>query len=184
MQWQWLPEQILYTGRELHSHWIAETAGLDGDAIIGFVGPCNVPVEHLVDLEDARRGVGISAAQMLHFVAEHFDTDLATAVLRQRLLVCLTAEILSAASVSQLHRDGDDLFVGERKLSVSIATTSPVSALIHLGLNIDPAGAPVPAVGLTELGVPAPALAQQVMAAYAGELRSCQAACAKVREVP
>ncbi len=183
MEWRWLPEEIVYSGRELRSHWIAETAGLEGDALIAFVGPCNVAVEHLVDLEDARRGVGISAAQMLHFIAEHFDTDLATAVLRQRLLVCLAAEMLSAASVCQLRRDGDDLFVGERKLSVSIATTSPVSALIHLGLNIDPAGAPVPAVGLAELGISAPVLAQQVMTAYAAELQSCQAACAKVREV-
>ena len=38
---------------------------------------------------------------------------------------------------------GDDLYVGDRKLSISIAAPSPTSALIHFALNIDPTGAPV-----------------------------------------
>ncbi len=184
MQWRWLDQEIIYTGRELRSHWLGETAGLHGDAIVGFAGPADVPVEHLVDLEDVRRGVGITATQMLHFIVEHFDTDLAQGVLRQRLLVCLSAEILNDSQPTRVRRAGDDLFIGQRKLSVSIATASPVSTLIHLGLNINPGGAPVPAVGLAELGVAPPQLAEQVMKAYIAELHSCDAARSKVREVP
>jgi len=184
MQWRWLSQEIPYAGRELRSGWIADTAAIEGDALVAFVGPCEVPLENMVDMEDVRRGVPIKAARMLHFLVEHFDTDLARTVLRQRLLVCLTAEILNQTSAQQVCRDGDDLFVGERKLSVSIATGSPTSTLIHLGLNIDPSGAPVPAIGLDELGVPAVEVANQIMAAYVEEMQSCETARNKVRRVP
>ena len=184
MQWRWLSQEIPYTGCELRSGWIADTAGIEGDALVAFVGPCEVPLEHMVDMEDVRRGVPIKAARMMHFLAEHFDTDLARTVLRQRLLVCLTAEILNQVISELVRRDGDDLFIGERKLSVSIATASPVSTLIHLGLNIDPSGAPVPAIGLDELGVPVAEVAEQIMAAYVEEMQSCRTARNKVRRVP
>ena len=184
MQWCWLSQEIPYTGRELRSGWIADIAGLEGDAIVAFVGPCEVPLEHMVDMEDVRRGVPIAAAQMLHFLAEHFDTDLARTVLRQRLLVCLAAEILNQTTMRQIRRDGDDLFVEDRKLSVSVATGSPTSTLIHLGVNIDPSSAPVPAVGLDELSISAPEIAKQIMAAYIEEMQSCQTAHNKVRRVP
>jgi len=184
MQWHWLAQEIPYTGCELRSCWIADTAGIEGDAIVAFIGPCQVSLEHMVDMEDVRQGVPIKAARMLHFLAEHLDTDLARTVLRQRLLVCRAAEILNQTSMRQIRRDGDDLFVEDRKLSVSIATASPASTLIHLGLNIDPSGAPVPAIGLDELGVPAPDVAKQIMAAYVEEMQSVEAAQRKVRGVP
>lgn len=184
MQWRWLPKQIEYTGRELRSHWLNEVANIQGDAIVAFAGPCQVPVEHLVDQKDVRRGVGISAAQMLHFISEQFETDLVKATLRQRLLVCLATEIINSRQQVEVQRQGDDLFVGERKLSVSIATVSPVSTLIHLGLNIDPTGAPVPAIGLAELGLSPPDIAEQIMTAYVAELQSCYAARCQVRGVP
>lgn len=179
---------VPYSGRELRSHWIRETFGLAGDAIAAFLGPCEVTPQDMVDLDDARAGDGIRAALMLHFIAEHFDTNLERAVLRQRLLVALACEaVRKAASSAQrdaLTRRGDDLFVGERKLSVSIATASPVSTLIHLGINVDPAGAPVPAVGLAELGADATALARDIMRAYAEELAGVRAARCKVRSAP
>jgi len=184
MQWRWLSQEIPYTGCELRSGWIADTAGIEGEALVAFVGPCEVPLEHMVDMEDVRRGVPIKAARMLHFLAEHFDTDLARTVLRQRLLVCRAAEILNQATMCPISRDGDDLFVEDRKLSVSVATGSPTSTLIHLGLNVDPGGAPVPAIGLDELSISAPEIAKQIMAAYVEEMQSCQAARNKVRCVP
>ena len=45
-------------------------------------------------------------------------------------------------------RNGDDLMIEGRKLSVSIATKSITSVLIHTGLNILSEGAPVAACGL------------------------------------
>lgn len=81
-------------------------------------------------------------------------------------------------------RRGDDLYDGGHKLSVSIATLSPRSALIHFGLDIDPAGAPVPARGLADYGVDPKELARAVLDAYERETASVRAATAKVRHVP
>jgi hypothetical protein len=175
-------EQVAYTGQELRSHWLFHRFGLRGDAAAAFLGPCEVALEHMVDQADVAAGDSIRAALMLHFIIEHFDTDLTRAVLRQRLLVCLARELL--AGVNDVRRSGDDLFVNERKLSVSIATASPVSTLIHFALNVDPTGAPVPAVGLAELGVVPLPFAELLLARYAEECEGIAAARCKVRGVP
>ena len=108
-----------------------------------------------------------------------------------------------------LLRDGDDLFFGscpelgscvsdvshvsevpraiggseKRKLSVSIVTASPVSQLLHTGINIDPEGAPVPAIGLQELGIDPYEWVPEVLESFATEWESMVWACAKVRPV-
>ena len=72
-----------------------------------------------------------------------------------------------------------------KKLSVSIATKSTTSILIHTGLNIDSEGAPVKASGLTsELGITdIKEFAIEVMEAYAEELKDIELASTKVRGV-
>jgi hypothetical protein len=171
-----------YDGSQLRSGWIAETFGLSGEAIVAFTGPCDVAPEHMLDLEDLQAGESIRAALMLHFIIEHPGIDLALAVARQRLLAALVREILTDEfDVTGLTRSGDDLYLGERKLSISIAALSSTSGLIHFALNIDPTGAPVPAIGLRELGVDEEALARRVMEAYAQEIASSAHAAGKVR---
>ncbi|MCD6360381.1 MAG: DUF366 family protein [Armatimonadetes bacterium] len=177
-------EELAYTGAELRSHWIMERFGLRGDAMVAFRGPCDVALSEMVDLEDVAAGASIRSAEMLHFIAEHFESDLERMVLRQRLFMCMVREALSAREgVPDLRRDGDDLYAGGRKLSVSIATASPVSTLMHVGLNVDPTGAPVAAVGLAEWGVDPDELARELLDAYAAELAGVAAARCKVRGV-
>ncbi len=178
-----LEQTLAYDGSQLRSHWIYETAGVDGDAIAWFLGPSEVPTDGLVDLRDRREGDHIRAEEMLHFIAEHFDPDLERAVLRQRLLVAIAAEVVSAEAGAKVDRQGDDLYVRTRKLSVSVATVSPVSGLVHLGINIDPTGAPVPAIGLRELVVPPALVGEKVASRYAEEMRSVGQARVKVRWV-
>ncbi|HEX5132587.1 MAG TPA: DUF366 family protein [Candidatus Krumholzibacteria bacterium] len=173
--------EVAYTGLELRSGWVAEQTGLDGDAAAGFVGPCHVPTEHLVDLDDARAGTFIRAASMAHAIVEHPGCALGTAVLRQRLLVCILAELIAPAG--PVRRDGDDLYYSGRKLTVSIAAPGPRSSLIHLGINVDPDGAPVPAVGLRELGLDAGTVLEELLRRYARELASMAHAAIKVRTV-
>jgi len=173
-----------YDGQQLKSHWAYRTFGLEGDSIVAFIGECEVAGEALVDLEDARAGEKILARSMLHFIVEHFDPELERAILRQRLLVALVAEALRERGAGEFIRRGDDLYHGDRKLTVSVATISPVSALIHLGINVDPEGATVPAVGLRELGVDATSFAKEVMRNYQTEMASVQRARTKVRPVP
>lgn len=175
-----LDGMVPYTGLELRSGWVAAKTGLSGDAAAGFVGPCDVPTAHLVDLDDARAGAFIRAAAMAHVIVEHPACPLAQAVLRQRLLVCILAEVLGVARV---RRDGDDLYVAGRKLTVSIAAPAPAASLIHLGVNVDPAGAPVPAVGLDELRVDPVSLLGGLLERYGRELASIAHAETKVRTV-
>jgi len=177
-----LPGEIAYTGKELRSGWVAETAGLSGDAAAVFFGACHVATEDLVDLEDARAGATIVSARMAHVIIEHPGCDLEVGVLRQRLLVCLLCEALASMGQS-VRRDGDDVFQDGRKLTVSIAAPSASSCLIHLGVNIDPRGAPVPAIGLEAMGLDPVVLMREVMAAYQREIVSAAHAATKVRQV-
>lgn len=172
---------VPYTGLELRGGWVAARTGHGGDAAAGFIGPCHVPTEHLVDLDDARARTFIRAASMAHVIVEHPGCPLALAVLRQRLLVCILGDVLG---VVRARRDGDDLYVAGRKLTVSIAAPSRDASLIHLGINVDPAGSPVPAVGLEELRVDPASLLADLLGRYARELGSIAHAETKVRTVP
>jgi hypothetical protein len=87
------------------------------------------------------------------------------------------------ATGAGIERKGDDLFAKGRKLTVAISTVSPVSSLMHLGVNIDPEGAPVEAVGLEELGIDHFALARDVLERYGAECSSVEIALRKVRGV-
>jgi hypothetical protein len=178
------PDELAYTGHQLRSHWIYETFGVQGDAIAAFRGPCRVELSEMVDRADVLAGEDIRAAEMLHLIAEHFDRDLTRAVLRQRLLICMIAERLRLApEMPAPRRDGDDLYVDERKLTVSIATVSPVSTLIHVGINVDAEGAPVAACGLGEWAIEVDRLAEDLLTAYANEAEDIYLATCKVRGV-
>jgi uncharacterized protein len=175
-------DDIFYDGSQLRSGFVHETFGVEGDAIVAFRGGCDVSAEHMLDLEDLEAGQSIRARLMLHFIVEHYGVDLPLAVARQRLLAALVGELLTHAhGVAELSRSGDDLYVRDRKLSISVAVKSPVSGLIHFAVNLDPSGAPVPAIGLPELGVEELAFAQQVQDAYSAEIASCDRAADKVR---
>ena len=177
-----LEGETVYTGAELRSGWVALRTGLPGDAAAGFVGRCHVPTENLVDLDDARAGAFIRAASMAHVIAEH-ACSLDVAVLRQRLLVAMLGELLSGRG-KRMRRDGDDLYYDGRKLTVSIAAPAPASCLIHLGINVDPDGAPVPAVGLSEMGIDAREALTELLTRYGAELAAVAHAATKVRTVP
>jgi len=181
-------EPRAYDGLQLRSGFAVDTFGVEGDSLVVFMGPCHVEGEALVDLADRAAGEKIIAGLMLHFIAEHPGVTLEVMTLRQRLLVeCArtAAEEISPESV-RLVRRGDDIFGGEgldAKLSVSVATTSPASGLIHLGVNIDDTGAPVKTTSLNELGIEPTAFARDVARRYNEELEMVRAACGKVRPV-
>jgi len=177
-------EQIKYTGEQLRSLWAYMNFNLKGDCIVAFVGGCDVDLTEMVDMADVKEEAKIFSRSMLHFIVEHFDTDLEKAILRQRLLVeiarCAINEMLGRDA---LRREGDDLFDGDRKLSVSIATASPVSTLIHFGLNISSRDTPVPTVGLEDYKIAPRKLADVIMERYAREMDEIDEARAKVRGV-
>jgi hypothetical protein len=179
----WLEPAQGYDGTQLRSHFIYECTGVLGSACLGFIGPCEVSLDHLVDLEDVRRKAPIYSPRMLHFIVEDFHLDLAAGVLLQRLMVCLLAEELGSRGVKDLERRGDDLYWREKKLNVSIATRSAVSTLIHLGINVETEGAPVPAVGLAQWDIAPEGLAKAFLQNLEKEYGQVWAATYKVRPV-
>lgn len=184
-------EPRTYSGTELAPHFLLKTYDLRGNAVAAFIGPCDVKTEHLVDLEDQLAQDFIRAGEMVHFIAEIFEGSLREAVLIQRLWISeLERMVRERISVDwTLWREGDDLMLEHtregqaRKLTVSIATASPVSRLIHIGVNVDPKGAPVPAIGLRELGIEAKEWVPLALARMAEIDEDVRFACAKVRPV-
>lgn len=181
---KFLSKEIPYFGRELTPHWIASQIGEFGSAIVAFRGACSVTTSEMVDIEDRSQNFHIEAKEMLHFIGEWFEGDLLLAVARQRLLIAGFAEILRARlapeMASKVWRKGNDLYVGEQKLSVSIVTATPVSTLFHFGVNVDASGAPVAAIGLKDLGLDATELGQEVLKLWSEEWRGMEKARCKV----
>jgi hypothetical protein len=179
---------ITYDGRQLAPHWIYRTFDLLGDAVVAFTGPCQVDLSEMVDIADVKAHAPIYSPLMLHCIAEFFTTDLELAVYRQRLLIITAKELLEETTNHKLQRKGDDLYVTDEngtrgKLSVSIATASITSTLIHTGFNIETEGTPVPTVGLAEMGVEVPSFAAALVQRYADEVQDIHLARCKVRAV-
>jgi uncharacterized protein len=181
-------QSITYDGRQLSPHWLYRQFDLLGDAIAAFVGPCRVELNEMVDLEDVKAAAPIYSPLMLHCIAEFFQTDLELAVYRQRLLIITAKELLEEITGRQVQRKGDDLYLARAdgepgKLSVSIATASPTSTLIHTGFNIETEGTPVLTIGLAELGIDVNTFATELLHRYAAEVADIWLARCKVRAV-
>jgi len=173
-----------YLGPELRPHFILSHFRIEGSALVAFRGPCEVVTEHLVDWEDRLQNDSIRAREMIHFIGEFFGITLKEGIWIQRLLVSEAASFLLQRGISVV-REGDDLFVNRKKLSVSIVTASPVSVLLHLGINVDPEGAPVAATGLGTLldGAGIEDFVEKMLQRFQSEFESVNRAAVKVRPV-
>ena len=179
-----IDKDIRYIGSQLAPHWIYKNFNLQGDSIVAFIGECEVKLAEMVDIEDVINNEPIYSKMMLSFISEQFNIGLVEGVLRQRLLISIIKELLEEKGIFVV-RNGDDLMINDRKLSVSIATKSITSVLIHTGLNIESEGAPVLASGLkSELGITnIKEFALEVMKRYVEELEDIVLASTKVRGV-
>jgi hypothetical protein len=181
---EFLDDNLKYEGWQLCPHWIYKNFKIQGDAIVAFVGECEVKLTEMVDIEDVINNEPIYSKSMLSFISEQFNIGLVEGVFRQRLLICTIKEALEKRGF-KITRNGDDLFFDDKKLTVSIATKSATSVLIHTGINIISDGAPIKASGLTsELGLKdIEGFAQEVMRNYADEINDIILASTKVRGV-
>lgn len=180
-----LAEPLAYTGEQLRSHWAYRSFDCIGDSAVAFIGPCDVAAEHMRDVEDLRAGSKIYSEKMLHFIIEHFNLGLNEMIWRQRAFISLIAEELGRRLPSvTIRRAGSDLYDGEKKLTVSIASVSPVSALIHAGINVSSRNTPVPTRGLEDYGIPPEEFARAILESYEKDCLSAWRARCKVRGCP
>lgn len=184
MKTKLIEQEIKYEGFQLAPHWIYKNFKIQGDAIVAFIGECEVKLTEMVDIEDVINNEPIYSKSMLSFISEQFNVGLVEGVFRQRLLICIIKEALEQRGI-KLTRNGDDLYWNDKKLTVSIATKSATSVLIHTGINIDSEGAPVRACGLTnDLSITdVENLALEIMKKYSEELDDIVLASTKVRGV-
>ncbi len=186
-------KKITYDGTQLRSLYAYTEHDVQGDSILAFRGPCRVGVESLVDVEDRKNRSEITSEEMAHFIVELFNTDLDRMVVLQRLFLCVVKDVIEELKPELfISRLGDDLYIeveaeeGEdenRKLTVSVATASPVSCLIHMGINVSSENTPVPTLGLDDLDVPVDDFILKVLQGMINEMKGIEQARCKVRGV-
>ena len=146
-----------YDGSQLHHAFAYEQAKALGATICYFRGSADVK-EHLVDLEDSLADDFIKSEEMWHFIIEIPEATITEMVVWQRLFISMCIDSLRNTLTDptggyrfNLTRNGDDIMLGDSKLSVSIATLSRFSGLIHVGINIKVGEeCPVDAKGLVD----------------------------------
>ncbi|MHA2232223.1 MAG: DUF366 family protein [Candidatus Hodarchaeales archaeon] len=157
-----LTTETAYDGSQIRPLWAFEKQKIRGDSIICFLGPMSVKSTNIIDLQDIHREgklaeILISSDESLNFVIEHFDCqppNLLLAYHRLRLLVFIMMEIVRGKFHGKWHREGTDLYLTDKKISVGIATVSNTSMKIHFAINTADTGFPahVNATGLVSLG--------------------------------
>lgn len=188
MKSQFLQTEFPYDGTQLRSLFAYLDHGLQGDSMVSWIGPCSVSFDHMVDGEDFLAGSAIAGGRMVHFIVEKFHTPLIAAVALQRLLASICLEVIGEMLddpqvMADLRREGDDLYFGPGKLSISIATVSPVSALIHFAVNVTNDGTPVRTASLEDLDLDPQEFARKVLKRFTSEVASIEEATVKVRWV-
>jgi hypothetical protein len=160
---------IDYTGDQLKSLFNYTVSKHRGDSIVAFTGQMSVTTDHMVDMEDVIDCDFIWSPLAVNFIIEIFGISIETAVLYQRSFMRITADVLMSmlkerkVDLFSVFLKGDDILLSKipvpgaeseqlRKLSVSIATVSLMSGLIHAGINISTdEKIPVAAIGLEQL---------------------------------
>ncbi len=160
---QFVETPLTYNGQQLQAHWIYKTWGIKGNALVAFIGPADVALESMVDQEDVLKKAPIYSPKMVHFIGEWFIDSLNEGILLQHLFTSELYESLWEAGVTGLSKRGNDIYHQGRKASVSIATRSGVSVLMHTAVNVETEGTPIPTSGLSQMGVEPVAFAKALL---------------------
>lgn len=148
-----IDKKFAYDGSQINPLWAFREFDIRGSSIISWRGPMNIRPDNIKDFADV--GNEIKSDEMFHTMTEFFDcqpANMRIAYLRQRLLILIFNEKLAGKGVVA-HRDGDDIYIDSRKLSVCIASATLSSMKIHFALNIHDRGTPddVDTIGLFDI---------------------------------
>jgi uncharacterized protein len=184
----WSQENINYDGSQLRSRYAEHKFDVTGDSIVSWRGPCDVILENMVDGEDREANAKICGNDMIHFIVEVANFNLLGITAVQRLMAAVAKDIVTMMSpekslTAEMRREGDDLWIGKRKLSISVATMSPVSAMIHFAMDVTNEGTPVPTVSLTDLKINSYEFARTMLERFQKEFLGLYSASEKVSSV-
>ncbi len=186
MKTKWLKQNSKYDGTQLRSLYGYLEHKILGDSAVSWAGACDVSFEHMVDGEDLLDRSAIRGSNMVHFIVEVFDQSLMSGVLLQRLFANIVRDVLielSPLKNLEILRIGDDLYWKNKKLSISIATRSPVSTMVHFAVNVSSKGTPVDTAGLEDLKIQPQKFGEKCLEALKEEYESSLDATRKVRPV-
>lgn len=187
MKHLFLDQSFSYDGSQLKPLFNYLNHGLLGDSILSWVGSCDVKKEFMADGEDLREESLIKSDKMLHFLVEIFNQNLFTGALFQRLMAeTFIKELKNLSSLKDakdLKRLGDDIFLGDKKLNISVAVSSPQSFLIHFAANVTNEGTPVKTLSLEDLDVNPQTLSKNFMISIAKEVEEIKSASFKTKPV-
>jgi hypothetical protein len=187
--YQFVEENMCYDGTQIRPLWALDKLKIKGSSIISWIGPMEIDPLKIIDVEDTE--IEIKSDKMIHFIVEHFDcqpTNIKLCYHRQRILVMILKDLISKWGI-QSTRNGDDLFLDGGKLTVSIASISPTSMKIHLGVNITSQGTPkdVKTKGILEIeGINEKniiELINNVLKSYVDEIKSIEMDISKTRSL-
>lgn len=185
MKTKFIKKYFAYTGEQLHSHFAYENYGVLGNSIVAWIGPCDIPFEHMVDLEDVLSHSPIRGALMIHFIVEVFGQSLFSAVALQRLLASIVKDEIQSRIKSKtpvhLRRDGDDVFWDDKKMSISIASISAVSTQIHFAVNVNNQNTPVKTAALDDFKINVNDFGKHILEKFSAEFDSVEIATQKVK---
>lgn len=178
---KWIDKKIKYDGSQLRPLYNYLEHHLLGDSCVAFIGACDVTFDHMVDGEDLLEKSQIKSDEMLHFLFETFDSQLMTGVFLQRLFASIVQSLIYKKTNQWLSRCGDDLYLNDKKLSISIATRSTNSVLVHFAMNVTNAGTPVKTLSLHDLKIEPLVFAQELSLLISSEYVDIKKATYKVK---
>ncbi len=189
MKTKLVKKNFAYTGDQLKPHFAYESFGLLGNSIVAWQGPCDIPFGNMVDWEDALARSPIRGGRMLHFIVEVFNQSLFSAVSLQRLLAAIVKDEIENRALknrtlknpSHLLRSGDDVYWGDKKISISIASISPVSTQIHFAVNVNNNNTPVKTAALDDFKIDVDDFAKSILKSFSNEFQSIEMATQKVK---
>lgn len=151
--YKYINEKFAYDGSQINPSWAFRKYGIKGSSIIAWRGPVNITPDNLKDFADV--GLEIKSNEMMNVICEFFDVqpaDIRMAYMRQRFLVLMFCEELTHFGI-EYSRKGDDIYVNNAKLTISIASVSISSMKIHFAFNIEDKGTPdvLETIGIFEL---------------------------------
>ena len=179
-----LPNPIKYDGSQIAPLW-AYSMGIKGDSIVVFHGPMDVTPDNMKDLEDRKAKKTIRGDDLIHIIVERFDSpaSMRLAYYMQRLLIVCIKDALEKHGI-KTTRNGDDLFIDGRKLTVSIASAGVSSEKIHCGINLTTKGTPreVKTAALLDFGIKDwKTFAQEIAETFVNEVEDIEGDIAKTK---
>ncbi len=138
MRSKFIKEEMNFTGEQVRSLFAYDTFNILGDSIVAFIGTCDVSLKEIVDLELAKGGKRPPyCSKMLHFIAEHFELDLEKAILREYLLLNIVKDLINEKlERNAIKRVGTELYENDARIAFSLASSSPVSSLVYVGVAL------------------------------------------------